>query len=76
MTKDAQKCVSPPNDPMAEGIRLEREPKALAKSSPPQGRGRHLLEKVTIRDDLSGLLVAVLDNQPTDKRTHQSEFST
>lgn len=29
------------------------------------GRGRHLLE-VARRDDLSGLLVAVLDNQPTD----------
>jgi hypothetical protein len=27
--------------------------------------GRHLLE-VARRDDLSGLLVAVLDNQPTD----------
>ena len=44
---------------------------------PPQGgRGRHLLEKVTRRDDLSGLLVAVLDLKPTDKRTRQSDFST
>ena len=29
----------------------------------PKGGGRRLLEKVTRRDDLSGLLVAVLDSE-------------
>ena len=50
---------------------------ALAKSSyPARGEGVGTVGKVTRRDELSGLLVAVLDNQPTDKRTHQSDFST
>ena len=45
--------------------------KALAKSSSQKG-GVGTVGKVTRRDDLSGLLVAVLDNQPTDKSTHLS----
>ena len=69
LSKDAKSCVSPPNDSKAESIRW------IAKSSTHRG-GVGTVGKVTRRDDLSGLLVAVLDNQPTDKRTHQSEFST
>jgi hypothetical protein len=43
--------------------------KALAKSSSQKG-GVGTVGKVTRRDDLSGLLVAVLDLEPTDKRTY------
>ena len=64
--------VSPPND--TQGRRVfawSGSQKVLAKSSSQKG-GVGTVGKVTRRDDLSGLLVAVLDNQPTDKRTHLS----
>jgi len=73
LSKDAQSCVSPPND--TQGRRVfawSGSHKALAKSSSQKG-GVGTVGKVTRRDELSGLLVAVLDNQPTDKRTY---FST
>jgi len=70
LTKDAQSCVSPPND--TQGRRVfawSGSQKALAKSSSQKG-GVGTVGKVTRRDDLSGLLVAVLDLEPTDKRTY------
>ena len=73
LSKDAQSCVSPPND--TQGRRVfawSGSHTALAKSSSQKG-GVGTVGKVTRRDELSGLLVAVLDNQPTDKRTY---FST
>ena len=70
LSKDAQSCVSPPND--TQGRRVfawSGSHTALAKSSSQKG-GVGTVGKVTRRDDLSGLLVAVLDLEPTDKRTY------
>ena len=63
LSKDAQSCVSPPND--TQGRRVfawSGSHKALAKSSSQKG-GVGTVGKVTRRDDLSGLLVAVLDSE-------------
>jgi hypothetical protein len=59
--------------PRAEGYSLGAGAIRLLQSPLPRREGSALFGKVTRRDDLSGLLVAVLDNQPTDKRTY---FST
>ena len=67
LSKDAKSCVSPPNDSKAESIRW------IAKSS---AGGRHCW-KSDETGRLSGLLVAVLDNQPTDKTdARKSGFPT
>jgi hypothetical protein len=59
LSKDAQSCVSPPNDP-GEGYLLGAGVVRLLQS-PPYSGGVGTVGKVTRRDDLSGLLVAVLD---------------
>ena len=52
--------VSPPNDPKAEGIRLEREHRSC-KVLYPSGRGSAPVGKGDETGRMSGLLMAVLD---------------